>query len=172
MQKSKGFTLLELMVTLTIFLVLVSVGLPQMSSWISANQMDSRVSSIAGMLRSARSEALTRNNTVTLATGGNSQDWANSITMYTDTSGGNNPFNSAEGDVEIRIIDLTTDQVTINGNTVAGEYISFSSNGRLDGTGDAIIEVCNGSNTQGGQTISVNIVGRVSISEGVTDCTP
>lgn len=172
MQQSKGFTLLELMVTLAIFVILVSVGLPQMSSWISANQMDSRVSSIAGMLRSARSEALTRNNTVTLATGGNSQDWANSITMYTDTSGGNDAFNVSDGDELIREIDLTTNQVTINGNSIAGAYISFSNNGRLDETGNAIIEVCNGSNTEGGKTISVNIVGRVSISDGVTDCTP
>ena len=147
MQKSKGFTLLELMVTVAIFIVLISVGLPQMSSWISANQLDSRASSMAGMLRSARSEALTRNNTVTLATGGDNGDWANIITMYTDTDGGNDPFNPADGDELIRQIDLTTDQVTINGNAIAGAYISFSGNGRLDETNDAIIEVCNGSDT-------------------------
>ena len=172
-QQSKGFTLLEVMVTITILVVLISAGLPQMGAWVESNQMNSRASTIVGLLRAARSEALTRNNTVTLATNGASQDWANVIDMYVDTSGGNDPFNASNGDEFIREVDLSSNNITINGNSTAGRYISFSGDGRLDEDGQtAIIEICNGTNTNNGQTISINIVGRVSVSEGVTDCTP
>lgn len=173
MRNTKGFTLLEVMVTTAIFAILIAAGLPQLGTWVQLNQMNSRASTVATMLRAARSEALTRNNSVTLATDGAAGDWAGTITMYMDTSGGNDGFDLMDGDDFIQQIDLSTDRATINGNDRADSYISFSGDGRLDEAGQSVvIAVCNGVDTTNAQLITVNIVGRVSVSDTVTDCTP
>ena len=163
--------------TITIFIVLVSAGLPSMTAWINSNQMKSSASSLTTLLRAARSEALTRNNTVTLASNAGGGDWTSNIRMYMDTAGGNSPFDASEGDEAISTADLRTSTVTINGSAAATTYISFSGDGRLDEGGATVsIEVCRGRganvDTTDGQTIDINIVGRVSVSDGVTDCTP
>lgn len=175
MRNNQGMTLIEIMVTIAIGIVLISAGLPSMSAWIQSNQMDSRVSSIASVLRAARGEALTRNNTVTVSTAVTG-DWAGIVDMYMDSSGANDAFDAAD-DEFIREVDLSSDLISIKGNAAAGNYISFSGDGRLDEGGQTVtIEICRGSggtyDTATGQTISINIVGRVSISEGVTDCVP
>ena len=173
MRNTKGFTLLEVMVTTAIFAILIAAGLPQMSAWVQSNQMNSRASTVATMLRAARSEALTRNNSVTLATDGGAGDWASTVTMYMDTSGGNDDFSAGDGDELIQQIDLSTDRATIMGNGRANSYISFSGDGRLDEAGQSVvIAVCNGINTTNAQLITVNLVGRISVSDTVTDCTP
>lgn len=176
MHNNQGMTLIEVMVTITIAIVLVSAGLPSMTAWVNASQMNSRASSLATVLRAARGEALTRNNTVTVATS-TFGDWASIVTVYMDTGGDNDPFNESDGDEFIREVDLSSGLVSIKGNATAGNYISFSGDGRLDEGGQTVtIEICRGSDgnydTTTGQTISINIVGRVSVSEGVTDCTP
>lgn len=176
MQKQKGVSLIEVMVTVAIAVILVTVGMPSMSAWVQSSQMDSRASTLATVLRAARGEALTRNNSVTLSTT-TFGDWSGVINMYMDTAGGNSPFNQADGDEFIREIDLGSGLVSIKGNAAAGNYISFSGDGRLEEGGDTVtLEVCRGTpgnlDTTNGQTISINIVGRVSVSEGVTDCTP
>lgn len=176
MRNNQGATLIEVMVTVAIGLILVAAGLPSMSAWVSNNQMNSRVSSLATVLRSARSEALTRNNSVTVSTS-TSQDWAVIANIYMDTSGGNDPYSESDGDEFIREVDLSGGQVSIKGNAAADNYISFTGDGRLDEGGQTItLEICrlSGGNvdTTNGQTISINVVGRVSVSDGVTDCSP
>jgi len=176
MMNQQGMTLIEVMVTIAIGIVLVSAGLPSMTTWVQSNQMNSRASSLATILRAARGEALTRNNTVTLSTS-TFGDWSGVVNMYMDTSGGNDAFSESDGDEFIREIDLDSSFVSIRGNATAGNYISFSGDGRLDEGGQTVsIEICRGADgnydTTTGQTVTINIVGRVSVSEGVTDCIP
>jgi type IV fimbrial biogenesis protein FimT len=176
MHNHQGISLIEILVTIAIGIILVSAGLPSMTSWVNASQMNSRASSLATVLRAARGEALTRNNTVTVSTD-TSGDWASLVSVYMDTTGANDPYSEADGDEFIREVDLSSALVSIKGNATADNYISFSGDGRLDEGGQTVtIEICKGSDgtydTTTGQTISINIVGRVSVSEGVTDCTP
>lgn len=176
MRKQQGISLIEMMATVAIGIILITAGLPSMSAWVQSNQLSSRASTLASTLRAARGEALTRNNTVTLSTS-TSGDWAGIIDMYMDTSGDNDAFDESDGDEFIREIDLSSNIISIKSNSAANNYISFSGDGRLDEGGQTVsIEICRGSDgdydTTSGQTISINIVGRVSISDGVTDCTP
>ncbi len=176
MRNQQGVSLIEIMVTIAIGIILVSAGLPTMSSWVQSNQLNSRASSLASVLRAARSEALTRNNTVTLATT-TSGDWSGIIDMYMDTSGDNDAFDASDGDEFIREIDLSSSIISIKSNSTANNYISFSGDGRLDEGGQTVsLEICKLTDgeydTTSGQTVSINIVGRVSISDGVTDCAP
>ncbi len=60
----KGFTLIELLITVTILGVLMAVALPSMKSFIVSNRLSSNVNGFVGLINYARSEAITRNQSV------------------------------------------------------------------------------------------------------------
>lgn len=64
LKSSRGFTLIELMVGLTIMAFLLMSGLPSMSEWMRNSQMRSAAESIINGLHSARAEAVKRNTSV------------------------------------------------------------------------------------------------------------
>lgn len=64
LKSSRGFTLIELMVGLTIMAFLLMSGVSSMSDWIRNSQMRSTAESIITGLNSARAEAVKRNTTV------------------------------------------------------------------------------------------------------------
>lgn len=61
---SKGFSLIELMVSITIFVILLSIAAPTMSNWMAALRVKDSAESINMALNQARSEALRRNTSV------------------------------------------------------------------------------------------------------------
>ncbi len=64
LKSSRGFTLIELMVGLTIMAFLLMSGVSSMSEWIRNSQMRSAAESIINGLNSTRAEAVKRNTTV------------------------------------------------------------------------------------------------------------
>ena len=61
---SKGFTLIELMVTIAVMVILVTIGVPSMTNWIDSNRTTATANNIVGGLQYARSEAVRLNQTV------------------------------------------------------------------------------------------------------------
>lgn len=61
-----GFTLIELVVTISLVGVLVALGLPSFSAWIKNSQVRSVAESLQNGLRLAQSEALRRNRTTVM----------------------------------------------------------------------------------------------------------
>lgn len=68
---ARGFTLIELMVSVAILAVLVSIALPNFSGVIANAQVRSAADQLRDMVGRARQEALKRNVPVTLAAAGN-----------------------------------------------------------------------------------------------------
>lgn len=60
MKKANGFTLIELMITLTVLGILVSIAVPSFFDLLSNNRMTSTTNSISAGLQAARSEAIIR----------------------------------------------------------------------------------------------------------------
>lgn len=63
-KRSRGFTLLELMVTITVLAVIVAIALPNMRDFIVGNRLSSNVNGFIGLINYARSEAIARNQDV------------------------------------------------------------------------------------------------------------
>ncbi len=87
--KPNGFSLIELMVTLTIVGTALAFGLPSFSAWIQSNHIRTAAESIQNGLQLTRAEAVRRNTSVqlvlsSLAGGGTSSDWT--ITCSTPSS--------------------------------------------------------------------------------------
>jgi len=83
-RKNKGFTLIEIMVTVAIVAIFASIAVPSFTQMIKNNQISRATNEVVGGLILARSEALKRSNNVTLCASSNQT----SCSGTSDFSGG------------------------------------------------------------------------------------
>src|SRR3989338_204818 len=62
----RGFTLIELMVTLVLLAILVAIGVPNFSQLINQNRVQAQADELKAFLLYARSEAVSKNGIITL----------------------------------------------------------------------------------------------------------
>lgn len=160
----RAFTLVELVITLTIVGVLAAITLPSIGRFVQSNRLVSVTNNFAGTLSLARSEALKRATgagvcpsiTGTACVGTN---WATGWIVFIDVDG-----NSAwtASDLVIRVYEPVTADVSINGSS---SLIVYDSQGRVPTNGVGAYVVCN---TRLGQnrTIELNTSGRFRSTQG------
>ena len=97
--KARGFTLLELMVVLTIVAILIAVGLPNMTDFVAEQRVRTTASDIASEIMFARAKAVEQSRRVImekLAVG-----WDQGWRIYVDVN--NNGSYQAGTDIEIKL---------------------------------------------------------------------
>ena len=101
---SRGFTLIELMVTVAVLVILLTIGVPSMTNWIDSNRATATANNIVGGLQYARSEAVRLNQDMTFTLTGNNWTVVNGGTVLregqirngvTVSNAGARVFNSA-----------------------------------------------------------------------------
>ena len=118
--KSSGFTLIELMIGITIFALTLSLGVSSFRTWIQNTQIRNAAESIQNGLQRARAEAVKRNTNVAFTLLGPDSSWAVSV-----VSGGEvvESRNSSEGSKNVSAIGFDSGAVaatTITFNNFAG----------------------------------------------------
>src|SRR5205814_257434 len=84
LRASRGFTLPELLIVVTVMAVMVAIGVPSFAEFIRNQRVKTASFEVFASLVFARSEAITRNTSVTLTPSG--ANWANGWTVtYVDT---------------------------------------------------------------------------------------
>lgn len=89
----RGFTLVELMIVIAILSILITVGIPSFSNFLSDNRMSSFTNDLVADLNLARSEAIKRNLPVSICASSdqtscsNATEWATGWIIFTDTFG-------------------------------------------------------------------------------------
>jgi type IV fimbrial biogenesis protein FimT len=147
---SRGFTLIELMVTLVILAILVILGFPSYEQWIRNTRIRNAAESIQNGLRLARNEASQRGTNVRFQlTGANTADWtvcqlptANAAATNC-TAGTIIQTFPAQGGAGSVVVTVSTDPATILNNaafnvTVSGgtpNGVTFTSLGRPAASG-------------------------------------
>lgn len=145
---ARGFTLVEMMVTVGIAVILLGVAAPSFSSYIRSQRVKTAAIDINMALILARSEAIKRNNNVTLtpATGG----WINGWTIST-TVGGTTTTIRQQG--------------AYTGLTFSGpaSAVTYSADGRITSTAAPSFQI---SSTDAIRCVSVSLSGLPNSKSG------
>ena len=179
--KTTGFTLIEFMVTLAILAILVSLGVPAMNEFMNRNRLTSHTKALHQALLYARSESVAKNLDVVICAStdatscsGNADDWAQGWIVFTDRNGNVSP-DVGDGDCDPTEDCLMKQWGGLSANfSLAGDAASivFNSDGERS-AGATVFRMCDAENSTDdyhSATLSVNAVGWVTVSEGVTAC--
>ena len=81
--RSRGFTMIELMIAVTVLAILTAVALPFYGSFIAGQRIKTASFDMISQLTLVRSEAIKRNSTVTIAPATGGIDWKSGWTVVT-----------------------------------------------------------------------------------------
>ena len=157
MNKSRGFTLMELLVTLLIVSILASMAVPSFSGLIQTNRMSTHFNELLATLALARSEAVRRAAPVTVCKSNNSTacggDWEDGWLVFIDTD--------SDGVVDtgediIRVHDA------LSGNTLnfSGDRVTYASSGLPTST-QGTFTLCDSRGNSKRKGLAVSPTGRV-----------
>lgn len=174
MRKAAGFTLIELIVTLTVAGILVSIAIPDFKTTIDNNRQISELNTLLSGMVYARSEAVKRNVDVVICSTSDqktcSGTWSNGwLVYYTptgtyDAPGTTNPTNPLPAPTSSEIIreypalgggnSLKSDSNAVN-NTVV-----FQPSGLTLLANDSQFTLCDSRGSQYGRVLMVSVTGR------------
>jgi len=176
--KSSGFTLVELMVTLAIAIILLSVGVPSFTGTIENSRLTTAANTLITTVNLARSEAIKRgvrvttcksSNGTTCTTGG---DWSQGWIVFTDED--NNATYSSATETLLRVTGALGNNLTFTGDTNVEDYISYVGSGQSQlSTGDGggfqtgTLSLCDDRTGNFGKDITLSSTGRLSLSTEV-----
>ena len=186
-RRDLGVTMIELLVTLVVAAVLVTVAAPSFSRLIASNRITSQTNEFILALNLARSEATRRGQPVTLlATATASPVFQSGWQIFTDADGDGAKGSTATDGTVIResaaVAGMTTiTRVTQSGSTYTTAttssvpdrmYVTFSALGTKFSGAAAYFKVCDSSlPSLQGRVIQVSLVGRASLYANNVSCT-
>jgi type IV fimbrial biogenesis protein FimT len=162
-----GFTLLELMVTVTILGILVALAVPMFRETILNNRIVTQNNEFISGLNFARSEAIKRSDTVSVCASSNgtscsaSTSWSTGWIVFTDLNA--DGAVNAGIDTVLQVAPATTNGITISSPTFT--YVRYTSSGMLNGTAGNFSLLKTGCTGLTARQIDVSVTGRVSTTK-------
>lgn len=172
---TSGFTLMELMVTITIAGIVMGLALPSFNAAIRNNRLTTYANDFVTAMNVARSEAVKRGMSVTVRRVDNlsftnlgaGANWENGWDVFADVNGNGTYNGGVGGDTLIRTYPALRGGYILRGNAGFPAFIRFGSNGQSNAGG--IFMVCDDRDNNAtaeadtSRLIMVNAVGRVSM---------
>lgn len=131
--KNKGYTLLELMMTIAIVSILIAVATPSFTRTVISHSVSSDQDTLFTLLSTARSEAIKRGSKVSICKSANfiacdnSASWTDGWIVFFD-SDGDGVIDSTDGDTILKINEALDKNISLIFS--GGNFISFNSLGR------------------------------------------
>ncbi|HKX43450.1 MAG TPA: GspH/FimT family pseudopilin [Burkholderiaceae bacterium] len=184
----RGFTLVELMVTLTVLAILLSLAAPSFSTLVASNRITTEANELIGTLNLTRAEAIRRAQAVTMRSD-NNDNYAKGWHVFPDgdvTDGAPaNPATGTDGQT-LRVASAFSGTATITRVTRSAPpapftyttttatdrmYVTFTSRGAINATAAAFFRICDPSNpTVKGRIVQVNVVGKITLDDTNATC--
>lgn len=146
--RSSGFTLIELMVTIAVLAIIVSIAAPNISTQLANQRVKSTAATLENALKEAKAESLIRRQSITVAYNNNTTN-AGTISL---TDANSNQVASYQYDAKSTI-------------KVGSSSIAFSPNKTADAT---TYTICDSNTAVSGRQVAVTAVALISISAGGT----
>lgn len=136
--RSRGFTLIELMVTVAIVAILVTVGIPSLRDAMTRSRLSGYVQEFSGALTLARSEAIKRGLPVSVCKSANGSscggNWSDGWIIFVNKDD-DSPAAVDTGEEILRIYPALPSNNTLNANNNFTNYITFSRLGMANNMG-------------------------------------
>jgi len=175
MKSEKGFTLLELMTTLGIAAILLSVAVPGLQSFVMNSRQSSAVNQMVSSIHLARNTAVTRNSAVTVCASDDGATCTNAA-----WSGGWLTFADADRD---QMVDAGEEVLSVSSeveslNIASAQFpaaISYAGNGRViapiaNGVAGSFA-FCDRRGTAKAKVVNIELTGRPTLSaNAVANC--
>ena len=167
--KARGFTLIEMLATLSVLVILTSLAAASMSSTVSNNRIYATQTELIASLALARSEAARRGVPVMLsatnATSGNS--FGGGWQVWVD-SNGNGTLDS--GEAVLRLHDALPSSIVVGDGTTT--TVGFTPMGFLSQVGAVDIKICAADGSVAGFDISIQPNGMADVADVAAHVAP
>jgi len=170
MNRTRGFTLAELMVTMAVVAIVLTIGVPAFQATVRNNRAVANANDFLTSLNLARNEAIKRGaGRVVLCPGtaagcSGTGAWGDGWIIFVDAD--NDGWDA--GEQVLRVHEALSGDDTLTGNGPVSTYISFAPDGSTRFTnsnafqaGTLSFNLCNSQNQR--NTIVINSVGRASV---------
>lgn len=182
---SSGFTLVEMMITLAVGAILLTIALPSFVYMTKNNKITSQVNTLISQIHFARVEASKRSTRVILCRtadpaassptcGGSAYTWTSGWLVFAlgDTSGGRpTPYVYDKNKDTLLMVGESRDGVNIKTNNNANNNLEFNSDGSTAESGAAYFAFCDDRGVDYGKEVEVLPTGRAQLISAAT-CTP
>jgi type IV fimbrial biogenesis protein FimT len=173
--KSRGFNLLELMITLAVAVIFVTIALPSFSGILQSVRLKTQIYDFNGALDFARSEAVKRGKWVTVcasaaqaACGPNGTQWENGWIVFVDT---NNNHTFVAGEDLLRATSAlistytlrATAATTLATTNASYGYITFNAKGAPSASGQFVL--CQNGLINPSQAVLIGTSGRITAAQ-------
>jgi len=161
----KGFTLIELLVTIVIVAIVATIGIPSFIQTIRSSRLTTNINELVTSLNFARSEAVKRNQAITIRKSG--AEWESGWTIFVDLD--NDGDGIPEGDVNdtlLRSYGPMPNNFTLRTTPVYTNRITFQASGISANGSFVLCENSDGNNVPEANTsrlVIINTVGRVQM---------
>jgi type IV fimbrial biogenesis protein FimT len=169
--KEKGFTLVELMVTLAVITIVLTVGIPSFSSLAASNRATSEANALVAALNLARSESIKRGVQVSVCSAknplpamngcGDASDWTNGWLVFTDQATAGTVDG---GDQVLRAFEPLGSKSNFNAG--ANAFVRYVQSGKKDGGPVAFDMYQTGCMGNQKRIINISATGRVNVTRG------
>ncbi len=164
--KNRGFTIVELLMTIAVASIIITIALPSMGDFIVKMRVDNEISQLNRLVLTARNSAISMEQNVIvcpLTNGACTTSWSNELSVFIDEDG-NGAYNDDGNDANLVANDrlLKIKAVTTSGDTItyAGQNsIAFDPTGTLASVASRLL-YCPSSDKTLGRAVVLAISGR------------
>ncbi len=172
--KSRGFTLVELLVTLTVAAILMGVAAPSFEQALANSQQTTVYNSVVSSMRLARSEAIKQSSSVSVCARASStaktcgSDWNQGWLVFTD--GGATVGTIDDDETILRVEKKPTDTIVVAnkallqnnaGEPISRPFIRFGPRGTSNWRGAGSYQFCDRRGTDHALAINITLSGDV-----------
>jgi len=165
-----GFTLVELLITLVMGAILLTIAAPAFNDTVMNNRGVASINALAGLLGSARSEAIAQRATVTVCGSSNGTacdaQWTNGWISFLDSD---NDGTVDTGETVLRRANTVPGSISIA--LVGATTVRYGSQGFATTGANGTFRVCDSRGDTHGRALVISSTGRVSVATD-TNSTP
>lgn len=156
---NKGFTLIELMITVSVLAISVAIAVPSFNYVMQSNRVSSKTNAVIGAFNLARVEAIKRGTSVIISSSDTSvvgNNWGLGFRVWIDLDS-DSVYDVGE---ELRVFESLPNGITLDG---ANTTYTFRSTGFLASSGT--LNLCSDFSGLAGRQMSLALSGRIQTSQ-------